>query len=109
MRWLEVVEVKHFEFLRLLRSLRYKSEKWKSFATSHDGQHPGYEAYANRQSAIQDSLLCEATSLFKASAEPDVLAPHDIELSQLTHSILSQKVLEFRRSKLDVASKPLDS
>jgi hypothetical protein len=71
LRWLEQVELKHCEFVRVIRSLGFTSRAWKAAAGSCSKK--GYSAYALRKAALYETLRADAVRAFKAHADPGIM------------------------------------
>lgn len=79
-RWLEQVEMKHYEFIRVIRSHAYMAEAWHQVGSQEctGGQYEqAKRAYAMRQEWTYDALKNEAKRLCLASGEPLLVAELD--------------------------------
>jgi hypothetical protein len=103
-RWLEQVEIKHYEFVRLIRSYDKMADCWNMVGAGCevDGARPLPEtllAYARRQGAVYDALKREAMSLFVASGEPDLVAGVDTSIP-LGSVEMIERIARFRDKSL---------
>jgi hypothetical protein len=103
LRWLEQVELKHFEFIRLIRSFRYTSSVWRAAAAADEKKTSvGYRAYALKQAAIYRSLERNAITVFRDSSNLDIL-PNDSDFGNISHNVLLIKIKAFRHKILQNA------
>jgi hypothetical protein len=98
-RWLEQVELKHVEFLRLLDTFQYMSQLWKN-ASQEKPESPHLQSYARRQSTIYCSLRNKALQSFKDSYETELIPNGIADLDNLTFAKLLPLIQAFREKKL---------
>jgi hypothetical protein len=102
LRWLEQVEIKHCEFIRLIRSMEFTSLAWRSWATKGQG-HQGHQAYALKQAAVYDTLRKDAVLAFRQNSEPDIMGEHSV-YEHITLVEILPKIASYRDSVLRSAS-----
>jgi len=90
-RWMEEFEMKHAEFIRCIETFRTMQQAWGTVAKRCT--HPGYAAFARRQSDMYLTLREDAESLFKLKGEPRFSGISDIKS-------LIPVVRQFRESEL---------
>lgn len=103
LRWLEQLERKHFEFLRLLRSYEWSKNLWSRRA-SNCPPRSGFRAFASRLSDGYSQLLVDARDLFSRHVHPS-LVPDATDIETLSHAVLVNRCLEFRTVLLNSAYK----
>lgn len=87
------MEIKHFEFLRLIRTFKHSSDTWKS--RGEIAYKRGRKPYALRQAAIYNTLKSDAIAAFIASAEPKLMGT-SIH-STVTHAELVKCTMDYRK------------
>lgn len=96
-RWLEHMEIKHFEFVRLLTSLQHLVFSWRHLSTEFTG-NPYLRSYALRKSTSYEILRESAKKLFLKHGHASLMVdPEDVP----SHSALIQRCLSLRTSLLD--------
>lgn len=94
-RWLEQLERKHFEFVRLIGSFRWYVEIWTGRRQKSSG-NAGLAAFASRQAAVYEAMLDDAYSLFRGVAHPKLVGDRS-DIRSLNHQALVRNCLDLRR------------
>lgn len=92
MRWLEQLERKHFEILRVIRTFRHTNEVWLSCAGKTE--HTGKRAFAKRQAAIYQVLAVDATHSFESFSSKEITG--GLTISHVTHADLIEACVKNR-------------
>lgn len=93
MRWLEELELKHFELLRTIKSFDYCATMWRDVGEAN--LNSGRRAYARRQASIYQLLSRNAVEYFGRVAEP-IIVGQAVDVSKLKYGILVDLILKNR-------------
>lgn len=100
-RWLEQLERRHFDFLRLIRSFARCAAWWDSRALEHP-LLSGYRAFASRQARVYRDLREDALTLFQEGGHPFIIG-ESVHVRDLDHCSLLERCLQHRdKAVLDV-------
>lgn len=92
-RWLEQVEIKHFELYRAHKSFVYASNSWAKVATTvSDG---GRKSFARKMAVTYEALARESRTAFRRCSEPTLAG--DADLTTITHAELLSRSIEHRK------------
>lgn len=94
LRWLEQLERKHFEFVRLIRSFQWYIRVWSDRELANSG-NVGLSAFASRQVGVYNAMLDDAYRLFEGVADPKLVGDGKTVRS-LDHETLVRNCLLLR-------------
>lgn len=100
-RWLEQLERKHFEFLRLIRSFEWNANLWR-LRSDYSDPDSAPQAFCSRQSDVYGALASDACTLFRKVAEPSIL-PATVQLHDITYEQMVQTAMEHRETRISSA------
>lgn len=105
LRWLEQMELKHFEFQRLISSFAFATSAWKLTAESKPPPEvqevdAGFAAFAKRKSDMFSSMQTYASNTFLRCGHKDVVLG-ETNAKNLTHDVLVERCLALRRKYIE--------
>lgn len=93
-RWLEQLEIKHFELFRVHKSFSYASKAWTAVGEYSTTQ--GRAAFARRMAAVYEACSRESRTTFIRCAEPELGGGIDL-LTTSHHDLLRSAILYRKR------------
>lgn len=106
LRWLEELEIRYSDFLRLILSFKHSKESWMVNAES--SADLGVGSFCRRQASVYDSLYRDALKKFRNTASLDVLG-EGLVLEDLNHKELVNRLAAHREKSLAHVRDNLDS